>query len=175
MPTFSPFSVTVPGLVAGLNELHRKFGSIEFSELRKDPISFAENGFPVYWSLSRAIEFGAKNFADEGFRKSYLINGRPPKVGEILKQKNLAEVLKSIACEGPDVFYNGWIAEEIANYLNRKEEIFQFQISATLNLNGVNQFPQHTIIFVSTKYRLIAWVQQPTHVKHVRRVKPQKH
>ena len=124
MPTFSRFSVTVPGLVAGLNELHRKFGSLEFDELLKDPISFAENGFPVYWSLSRAIEFGAKNFADEGFRENYLINGRPPKVGEILKQENLAEVLKSIAREGPGVFYKGWIAEEIVSYLNREEEVF---------------------------------------------------
>ena len=124
MPAFSPFSITVPGLVAGLKELHSKFCSLDFDKLLKDPIQFAENGFPVYWSLSHAIKHGAENFTDEGFRENYLISGRPPKVGQILKQKNLAGVLKSIAHEGVEVFYKGWIAEEIVNHLNRGEEVF---------------------------------------------------
>jgi gamma-glutamyltranspeptidase len=42
-----PYSNSVPGCVAGWCDLNEKFGSKPLSELLKESIDAAENGFPV--------------------------------------------------------------------------------------------------------------------------------
>ena len=53
MPMFGPTSVVIPGMVGGVEELHRRFGSAEFASLLKRPSELAEEGFPVSPGLAR--------------------------------------------------------------------------------------------------------------------------
>ena len=47
LSTFGYLSSGVPGTVAGMWEVHKKFGSLPWSELLKDAIYYAENGFKI--------------------------------------------------------------------------------------------------------------------------------
>ena len=47
LSTFGYLSSGVPGTVAGMWEVHKKFGSLPWSELLKDAIYYAENGFNI--------------------------------------------------------------------------------------------------------------------------------
>jgi gamma-glutamyltranspeptidase/glutathione hydrolase len=121
--TFGPYSVVVPGMVAGVFELHSKFGSLETKKLMKRAIYFAETGFPVSNYLARSIE-NYYNELPEDAREVFGVSGKPLKAGMILKQESLARTLKIIASEGPDSFYRGKIARSVLEELNKSEKIF---------------------------------------------------
>src|SRR5262245_3520997 len=88
-------------------------------------IQYCEEGFPVAeltaeaWRESEAL---LKN--DEGGSANYLPNGRPPRAGEIFKNPRMAKTLQRIADEGPDVFYQGDIAEKIVRCSEKKGGLF---------------------------------------------------
>ena len=52
LSTFGYLASGVPGTVAGLWEVHSKFGSLEWSKLLEDAIYYAENGFDITPYLS---------------------------------------------------------------------------------------------------------------------------
>ena len=47
LSTFGYLSSGVPGTVAGLWEVHMKFGSLPWEDLIEDAIYYAENGFEI--------------------------------------------------------------------------------------------------------------------------------
>ena len=47
MPAAGPFSVTVPGAVAGWTALHGRFGRLSLEDDLAPAVWYAENGFPV--------------------------------------------------------------------------------------------------------------------------------
>src|SRR5690606_39832393 len=50
------FAVGVTGLVAGVLEVHRRYGLLELDQVLAPAIELAQNGFKVYPELERAIE-----------------------------------------------------------------------------------------------------------------------
>jgi len=108
-------SVGVPGLIAALEKSHQQFGILPWKTLFQPAIKLAENGFIVSARLEKLL---GMNF-NPGLHtlpeiKSYFApNGMMVKAGDNLKNPKLAKVLKSIAKEGAEVFYQGWIAEKI--------------------------------------------------------------
>jgi gamma-glutamyltranspeptidase/glutathione hydrolase len=118
MPTSGACSATIPGMVRGVYELHKKFGRKEFSDLLSYPIKLAEEGFPVSHGLSTAIKKHHSSLPPMA-RKLVEPNGHALQPGELLTQQALASVLKAIAEDGPSVFYDGWIANRIRDKLNQ--------------------------------------------------------
>jgi gamma-glutamyltranspeptidase/glutathione hydrolase len=118
MPTRGPYSVTVPGLVKGLYSMHQRFGVHEFSKLLDYPIRLAEEGFPASPGLCRSIDVNKGSFPKDAI-KDFLPNGHTPKPGDIIRQRRLALVLKEVQARGPDGFYNGWVAEKIADAVSQ--------------------------------------------------------
>jgi len=53
--------------------------------------------------------------ANAAAAQTYLPDGRPPQLGEVFRQPDLADTLKKIAREGRDVFYRGEIAQAIVD------------------------------------------------------------
>lgn len=106
----------VPGLVAGLYEVHRKYGKLPWAELLKPAIALAENGFKVYPHLANALKIYYKKLKElSGNQHAFFkTNGRPLKAGELLVQKDLAKTLRIVAEKGHDGFYSGPIAQKIA-------------------------------------------------------------
>ena len=110
--SYKKSSTGVPGLVAGMQEIHDKYGTMEMSKLIEPSIQYAENGFEVYDELELMISTYSDYLATDN---NYIKNGELLKKGDILKQPEIAETLKTIQKEGSDSFYNGSIANEIAN------------------------------------------------------------
>lgn len=108
-------AVAVPGLVAGLLEVHKKFGSLPLQKVLEPAIELAENGFPIYEEFHRAMESRVAQLRkDKEARRIFLDNkGQVPAVGTVLVQKDLAKTLKRIAQYGHDGFYSGPVAKAI--------------------------------------------------------------
>lgn len=114
-------AVAVPGLVAGLLEIHKRFGSKPLKEILTPAIELAENGFPIYPSLDKAIRQKAALLrADPAARAIFLdSNGDPWPQGHLLVQKDLAKTLRLIAKKGRDGFYKGSVAGAITSYMKK--------------------------------------------------------
>ncbi|OKH40491.1 gamma-glutamyltransferase [[Phormidium ambiguum] IAM M-71] len=113
-------SVGVPGVVRMLEMVHREEGKLPWRELFQPAIQLAENGFPIsprlYQLLSR--ERYLQRFPNSR-NYFYLANGQPKPIGSKLVNLPLAEVLKAIANQGADAFYQGEIARDIVQTVNQ--------------------------------------------------------
>ena len=107
-----------PGLVAGLLEVHQKFGKLPLATVLAPAIRLAEDGFPIYAEFQRALEYRKAVLAkDPEAKKIFLMaNGDAPAVGAILKQKELAQTLRDIQKEGAKSFYKGKFAQALDRY-----------------------------------------------------------
>jgi len=112
MPLFGPTSVVVPGLVGGVEELHRKFGTAEFGPLLKRAVELAEGGFPVSPGLAGALARYNGNLSRDALL-AFGADGLGPAPGDKLRERALAERLKEIADGGSEEFYRGAAADEI--------------------------------------------------------------
>ena len=120
IPSHGPLPVTVPGAVDGWFMIHNRFGKLSMKEILEPTIEYARSGFPVsqliayYWN--RSIPILSKW---PGFNEQFTIEGRAPIEGEIWYNHNLANTLELLANEGRDAFYNGIIAEQIDQYMQK--------------------------------------------------------
>ncbi len=114
-------SVGVPGLVAGLLEIHKKFGSLPLAQVIAPSIELAENGFPIYPELHEALTFRAETLKKDPTARMIFLNasGEVPAVGTLLVQKDLAKTLKLISAKGRDGFYKGPVANSIVKFSNQ--------------------------------------------------------
>ncbi len=114
---------TTPGTVAGLTEALERYGTMSLKEVIGPAIAVAREGFVPGRGITTSIASRMRLFS--GFpewRRIYLIDGQYPyrpssviaKNPLKLIQSDLAKSLASIAEEGPDAFYRGWLAEAIA-------------------------------------------------------------
>ncbi len=120
LPVYSPLTITIPGLVDALSQLHRRYGRLSWSALWQPAATVAREGFPVSTKLASALAANAKRLSkDEGARQVFFRNGRPLKAGEILRQPSLAATLEHIAAEGRSGFYESDLAKSMVQCLQR--------------------------------------------------------
>jgi gamma-glutamyltranspeptidase / glutathione hydrolase len=125
MPQRGIHSVTVPGAVQGWATLLRSYGTRKLGELLQPAIRHAEEGFPVAELTAESWHESESTLNDdEGAAINYLVNGRAPKAGEVFRNSRMANTLRRIADEGPDLFYKGDIAEKIVRCSERKGGLF---------------------------------------------------
>ncbi|MEQ9461493.1 MAG: gamma-glutamyltransferase family protein [Phycisphaeraceae bacterium] len=107
-------SVCVPGMPAALGAMHERWGSRPWGELVRPAAELARRGVVIDGAMLRQFEPKLEYLlADAEAARLYLVNGRLPRVGERLRNVDLAETLDLIADRGVDAFYRGRIAEEI--------------------------------------------------------------
>jgi len=108
-------AVTVPGAVeawAAVLAAHGRFG---LDRALQPAIRYAEGGFPVAPRVGTDWALAARRLrADPGAARYFLIDGRAPAVGDVMRFPVLAQTLKAIAADGPRAFYQGPVAEDIA-------------------------------------------------------------
>lgn len=118
IPPYGPLPVSVPGAVDGWFELHGRFGKLPMETILKPAIDYARNGHPVHQTIQYYWELSVPRLSKyPGFAEQMTIAGRAPRVGEMWKNPNLANMLERIANEGRDVFYKGDIAHVIADFM----------------------------------------------------------
>ena len=114
--------VTVPGAVSTWRELWNKWGKLPFEQLFAPAIRYAEEGFPVSPVTALAWQQAESHYLHldapeyQGFKEVFFPNQRAPKVGEIWRSPLHAKTLSAIAQTGGEAFYQGELAEKIANF-----------------------------------------------------------
>ncbi|PYR76351.1 MAG: gamma-glutamyltransferase [Acidobacteria bacterium] len=107
----------VPGTVRGLARAHRRFGKLAWKDVVMPAVDLAEQGFVISDALARSLN-GQLAGAMGHFQASVEAYGKPGggtwSGGDRLVLTDLAKTLRSIALDGPDAFYKGWIADAIA-------------------------------------------------------------
>ena len=117
MPSSGAESITVPGALAGWNDLLTKYGTITLAQALAPAIELAEKGFPLTPVIARDWEeVGVVLKQDEGARAIYLTkDGAYPKAGDWLTNPGLAESFRRVAKDGAQVFYGGALGEQISS------------------------------------------------------------
>lgn len=110
-------TVTVPGVVAGWEALHGKFGSLPFADLMAPAIEIAERGHAVASIVARKWAAAIPELHDQpGFADTFMPAGRAPGVSELVRFPDHAKTLRLLANGGPRAFYEGEPAERIAAF-----------------------------------------------------------
>lgn len=109
----------VPGSVAGMWAAHKRFGKLPWPELIQPAVNLAE-GLVVHERLAQSLRKHAPQLQQYSGTASVLLpHGRPPRVGDRLIQRDLAETLRRIALEGKNGFYQGRTAHLIDSEMRR--------------------------------------------------------
>jgi gamma-glutamyltranspeptidase/glutathione hydrolase len=112
--TNGPWSAGIPGLPAALVHLSKEYGRLPLATTLAPAIRVAREGFEVYPRLEKG--YGSRREVMEryrGTRAVFLADGDAPKVGEVLRQPELAHTLELIAQRGFDGFYRGETADKL--------------------------------------------------------------
>lgn len=110
----------VPGSVAGLYELHHKYGKLKWDAVLAPAIALAKEGFAVddhlHDSLVRVAKFRGGKITTAPL---WWPDGKPLESGVVVKNPELATVLERIAKQGPDGFYKGDTAKAIVDEMQK--------------------------------------------------------
>lgn len=106
-------AVGIPGTVAGLFEVHQKFGSLPFEKLIEPAIQLALNGVVVTEKQAQSLNDHTDDFKIANNRTILL--DKVWKKGDTIKYLKLAETLKRIKANGRDEFYKGETANIIVD------------------------------------------------------------
>jgi gamma-glutamyltranspeptidase/glutathione hydrolase len=120
MPDTGAHTVTVPGTARGWEATVQEFGRLSLADVLDPAIGYATDGYPVTEVIADMWTQGETLFETDHARDAYLVDGdRAPEPGETVKLPDLGESLAAIAEEGADVVYEGYIAEAIAEEVQR--------------------------------------------------------
>jgi len=146
IPAYGPLPVSVPGVVDGWFELHNKFGKIKMRDILSPTIKYAEDGFPVTELVSYYMKNASDNFQDyPNFKETYFIDDSTPEKGQVFKNPDLANTLRTIVKNGKKGFYEGEIAQTIANFVQDQ--------GGFLSYDDLKNHKSEWIEPVSTNYR----------------------
>ncbi|MHB1242703.1 MAG: gamma-glutamyltransferase [Gaiellaceae bacterium] len=109
-----PGTCAVPGLPAGLDALHRRFGRLPWARLVEPALRLARSGVTMPPAHAACLAMLAPVFTmrPDGER-IYAPAGRPLGAGETLAQPGLAAALALVADEGAASVYRGSIADAL--------------------------------------------------------------
>jgi gamma-glutamyltranspeptidase/glutathione hydrolase len=120
LPERGPLAaITVAGAVSGWKLAHEVAaamgGRMARADLLADALAKAKEGVPVARTLSQITGEHLDELKDlRHFADHYLVEGKAPAVGAVLRQPRLGDTLEQIAHAGYDDVYRGDIAAEIA-------------------------------------------------------------
>ncbi len=154
IPERGILSVTVPGALQGWAQALKRYGTLRLGDVFEEAIDRAENGYPV-----TEIIAGEWNEAEdlllssETLSKTYLINGKAPRPGQIFRNRDLARTYRKIVRDGIEAFYEG--------------EICDCMVGCSEQYGGLlshRDFRDHSVTWVepvSTEYRGYAIYELP--------------
>ena len=123
-------AVTVPGILAVLSQAHAGFGHRPWASLFDPAVALAEEGWlvrphnhTVFTQDERQygrMDYGEKLGVSEDGRRIYLRpDGAYPRIGQIIRNPDLAATLREVAQDGADALYRGALARRIVADMER--------------------------------------------------------
>ncbi len=134
-------AVATPGLVAGLVHAQSEYGRLKLEEVVMPASDRAKLGFVVYPHLANAIR-NREAVLNEAAKKVFFKDNLPYKVGQTLKQPDLAETLRAVAKRGRFGFYGGPVGEAILaesekqRGLLKQEDLLTYTVSELPPVEG---------------------------------------
>ncbi|XP_076234085.1 glutathione hydrolase 1 proenzyme isoform X2 [Calliopsis andreniformis] len=134
---YGGLAVAVPGELRGYWEAHQKYGRLPWSDLFEPTISLCAVGSRVNNYLAAYLSRKESMIKAESSLAEILVNPATNatwKVDDRIKRPRLAETLKLIAKYGPDIFYNGTIADNLVkeikafNGIIDKEDLRNYRV-----------------------------------------------
>ncbi|WP_415718710.1 gamma-glutamyltransferase family protein [Maridesulfovibrio sp.] len=117
LPLRHAMTVNVPGALGLWADLIEQYGSMSLSEILSPAIRYAMQGFPVSPVTAQLWAEDAEILRTSPGGDQLLINGKAPRCGEIMLNRNLGQLLARLAdCsphEAKKLFYEGDAAEKI--------------------------------------------------------------
>ena len=115
-------SVGVPGFVAGLVALHKKYGQLSWFKVIQPAIFLAEKGFPVSGDWVEITNKAKKKFNSSG-KNIFFKKGKSYKPNEIFKQTRLAKALRLLQSKERRAFYEGAIGRDIVSSVKKQKGV----------------------------------------------------
>lgn len=133
MPTFTGHTVNIPGTVAGWSDLLERHGRMGLADVLQPAIWTAENGYPVSEIIANNWRTQVKklrrdpdwegpdldNGPEQPSGHEFLIEGRSPRAGEIMRIPTLGTTMRGIAADGKDYIYRGDFAHKLSAHVQR--------------------------------------------------------
>jgi len=114
IPERGILSVTVPGALHGWAEALERYGTMNLRLVLEDAIRIAEEGFPVTEVIAGEWKEAEKLLLlSESSSRTFLIDGKAPRAGQMFINKDLAKTYQEIARHGVKAFYEGKICESV--------------------------------------------------------------
>ncbi|MBC6415389.1 MAG: gamma-glutamyltransferase [Bdellovibrionales bacterium] len=120
------FSIGVPGFVAGMMALHKKYGKLSWSELLAPALFLAEKGYPVSGDWLNFTNQSKKQFNLAG-KSVFFKKGKSYSLNENFKQKSLATAFKLLQKKGGDAFYRGDIGKDVVSSIQKEKGLLSLQ------------------------------------------------
>lgn len=115
----SALSIGVPGTVAGLALAHQRYGSglLSLGDLIAPAIKLAREGIPIEDDVADSLPRAQTRLARWPASARIFLKGDGSALapGDTLVQSDLATTLEAIAGGGPRAFYEGLVADKLAN------------------------------------------------------------
>jgi len=115
----------VPGEPRGLHYIHNKYGILPFPSVCQPAIKLARHGFVVTSDFDKAMELSTRFYQSEFLTKDpawaedFAPNGTRLGAGDLMTRKRYAQTLEAFAAEGPDVLYEGPLANATVQALRK--------------------------------------------------------
>ena len=125
-------AVGVPGTIAGLFEVHKKFGSLPFEKLIDPAIKLATNGVVVTKKQAKRLNQNKNYFRQAN--KGMIALDKNWKAGDTIKYPKLAKTLERIKANGRDEFYKGKTAGHLIDKIQKlggimtKEDLANYEV-----------------------------------------------
>lgn len=116
--TLGATAVGVPGTVAGIIEVHKKFGSLPLEEIMAPVIALAERGVVVTANQEKRLASQRDKFIEVNSDSTKFATEF--KENDTIKYPALAKTFRSIAKNGRDGFYKGEVAQKLAAFIQEK-------------------------------------------------------
>ncbi|MCP1994294.1 gamma-glutamyltransferase [Flavobacterium sp. HSC-61S13] len=123
--TQTAFAVGVPGTIAGLFEVHDKFGKLPINEILSPVIELAEKGFILTKKEAEKLDHYRQVLKQVNGDKS--LYSQVYKANDTIKNSAFARTLKRISDHGRSEFYNGETAEVLVKYIKSKGGILTIE------------------------------------------------
>jgi gamma-glutamyltranspeptidase/glutathione hydrolase len=178
-PPYGPLAATTPGIPGALIEMLSEFGTMSLKEVLAPAIDMA-NGYPIEAQTATIYAEDQKQLEQWKYSKEvFLPGGKPPEVGQIFVQKNLAGTLrKLVAAEqaalaagksrkealkaAKDRFYKGDIAVEFVRASQEYGGLHTLDDMAKTEAKIKVEEPLHTSYRGLEVYKCDTWTQGAT-------------